>query len=198
MNEIKIVGCTADDAPLIGKAVVMAIREELAVKYFCRKGEPASKVEEYFIRLAAMKTSQYSYLNSVKAIDTDGAVMGIMISYDGADLEKLRVDSAIEAKELFGLILSDDEMPDETVPGELYIDSLAVFPHYRRRGVARKLLEVATEKARRLGKPAGLLVDKRNHHARSLYDGYGFKYVGETLFAGELMDHLQIEHVSEQ
>lgn len=42
------------------------------------------------------------------------------------------------------------------------------------------------------GKPLGLLCDKTNTRARALYDSLGFKHVGETPFAWELMDHLQL------
>ena len=58
-------------------------------------------------------------------------------------------------------------------------------------GVARRLIAAAMEKAREAGLVPGLLCDKTNLNARRLYDSLGFVQVGETPFAGEMMDHMQ-------
>ncbi|MCC8115301.1 MAG: GNAT family N-acetyltransferase [Bacteroidales bacterium] len=73
----------------------------------------------------------------------------------------------------------------------MYIDTLAVWPQWRRRGVGKALLEEAAKLAERMrGKPAGLLVAKHNAKAERLYDSAGFRYVGDRDFFGESMRHL--------
>jgi GNAT superfamily N-acetyltransferase len=63
----------------------------------------------------------------------------------------------------------------------LYVDSLATAVRFRRRGVARALLEAADDKALELGLQYVALdtwID--NHGARSLYAGVGFEEVAFT------------------
>ena len=82
-------------------------------------------------------------------------------------------------------------MDDETDGSEFYLDTLAVLPEYRGRGIASALLKASIEKARKMGKPAGLLVDKDNTRARRLYESIGFEQIGERPFCYVMMDHLQ-------
>lgn len=196
MNEQEsVVVCPAgpQDAAQIGKVVVMAIGADLAMEFLARprSGKTLADVEAFFGHLAALPTSQYSYVNTIKAVDAQGDAMGYLVCYDGGKLEELRRDFFRVAREELSLCLSSGDVADETVPGELYIDSLGVLPAYRGRGVAKALLRAAVEKAGRMGLRAGLLVDKENMTARRLYDSAGFRKVGETPFAGMMMDHLQ-------
>ena len=88
------------------------------------------------------------------------------------------------------------QIDDETAAGELYLDSLAVNPDYRRSGIASRLLLASAEKARRLGIPrVGLLVDQSNPSAEHLYRSVGFHYVEDAVWGGHKMRHLQKEVV---
>ena len=80
---------------------------------------------------------------------------------------------------------------DETDASEFYLDTLAVLPEYRGRGIAAMLLKGAVDRAAACGKPAGLLVDKENHRARKLYERVGFRQIGERPFCYVMMDHMQ-------
>ena len=78
-----------------------------------------------------------------------------------------------------------------TQAGELYLDSLAVLPDYRRQGIARRLLKATKEKALRMGLPCvGLLVDKGNPAGEALYVSVGFRYVNDNSWGGHAMKHL--------
>lgn len=183
---MKITEAKNSDAELIGRVVVEAIGPELAREF---AGEhPASDVERLFATLAARKDSQYSYLNTLKAVAPDGTPMGFIVGYDGARLHDLRLAFFDEAERILGRDMRG-HMPDETDPDEFYLDSLAVFPEFRGRGVASALILAMAR--RTAGKPFGLLCDKANARARRLYDSLGFRYVGDRPFAGELMDHLR-------
>ena len=140
--------------------------------------------------LVEKEHSQYSYANTHVALSDDGEVMGICVTYDGAQLHSLRRAFIQAAKESFGLDYSN--IDDETGPGELYLDSLAVDERYRGRGIATELLRVAADKAAAMGLPAvGLLVDKGNPLAERLYIKAGFRYINDASWGGHAMKHLQ-------
>lgn len=204
--DIKIIPARPEDAPFIGEAITMAIGEEL-VENLAGKDHTAVEVLDLFTSLARRTDSQYSYLNTLVAIDKDNddQVAGLIVSYDGALLHPLRKAFFREASEKIGMNLDefakdssepyDYDIPeeyDETSADEFYLDSLAVFPEYRGRGIARQLLKAASERAHKVGKPAGLLVSKHNPNARRLYESIGFKPIGERPFAGELMTRMSL------
>jgi len=64
-------------------------------------------------------------------------------------------------------------------PGTYYVDALATDPSFRRRGVARRLLEHAEATAARAGYPALTLdTTEANLGAQRLYESFGFERVG--------------------
>ncbi len=138
--------------------------------------------------LVEQEDSQYSYRNTLVAMDEDRLV-GIAVSYDGGRLHELRQAFIQAAKEYIGMDHSG--MGDETQAGELYLDSLAVLPAYRRQGIARRLLKSTKERADRMGLPyVGLLVDKGNPSGEALYASVGFRYVNDSCWGGHPMKHL--------
>ena len=138
--------------------------------------------------LVEREDSQYSYRNTLVAMDGD-KVVGISVSYDGGRLHELRRAFIEAAKEHIGKDHSG--MDDETQAGELYLDSLAVLPEYRRQGIAKKLLLATKERANRLGLPCvGLLVDKDNPVGEALYTSVGFQYKNDSQWGGHPMKHL--------
>lgn len=146
-------------------------------------------------RLVLMDDSQYSWRNAFVAVDDEAAadineapVAGVIVGYDGARLHALRSRFIEAAKSDFDMDYS--QMNDETQAGEYYIDSLAVYSHYRRRGIASMLLQHLVEHAAKQSLPAALLVDKGNPRAERLYMSLGFKYVGDNTWGGHEMKHL--------
>ena len=138
--------------------------------------------------LVEREDSQYSYRNTLVAMDGD-KVVGISVSYDGGRLHELRRAFIEAAKEHIGKDHSG--MDDETQAGELYLDSLAVLPEYRRQGIAKKLLLATKERANGLGLPCvGLLVDKDNPVGEALYTSVGFQYKNDSQWGGHPMKHL--------
>ena len=116
-------------------------------------------------------------------------VVGISVSYDGGLLHELRRAFIEAAKEHIGK--DHTGMDDETQAGELYLDSLAVLPEYRRQGIAQRLLLTTKERASRMGLPCvGLLVDKDNPVGEALYASVGFQYVNDNQWGGHPMKHL--------
>lgn len=138
--------------------------------------------------LVEREDSQYSYKNTLVAVDGD-TVVGISVSYDGSKLHELRrafIEMAIEH-----IGKNHSGMDDETQAGELYLDSLAVLPEYRRQGIASRLIKATKERADRMGLPCvGLLVDKGNPGGEALYASAGFRYANDSHWGGHEMKHL--------
>ena len=63
-------------------------------------------------------------------------------------------------------------------PATWYVNVLAVLPQYRNRGLGTKLLSLADETGRRLGKRGmSVIVSDVNHGARRLYERCGYRAV---------------------
>ena len=179
--ELNIRKATKDDAPLIAKVVAMAIGEESAVLY---GGDNYMKV---FEEIALLEDSQYSYRNAFVA-EVDGNAVGAVIAYDGADLHPLRKSTLDVLSKHIGIEM---QIADETDASEFYLDSLAVLPEYRGRGVGVKLILAVKERAfNEYNKNLGLLVDFENPDAERLYKSVGFERADVKDFLGHKMWHL--------
>lgn len=186
-NKVHIVEGTKDQAAEIARLIMTAMTDDCCL-YFCGDGFGLNDFHKMMTMLVECENSQYSYRNTLVAMDGD-KVIGISVSYDGARLHELRRAFIEAAKKYIGKDHSG--MDDETQAGELYLDSLAVLPEYRRQGIARKLLKGTKERANRLGLPCvGLLVDKDNPIGEALYTSIGFRYINDNQWGGHPMKHL--------
>lgn len=177
------------EASVIARLIMMAMTEECCL-YFCGKGHGLDDFRQMMTHLVQRMDSQYSYENTLVAVDED-KVVGIAVAYDGARLQELRHAFINSAK----LYLGKDHsgMDDETQAGELYLDSLAVLPEYRRKGIARQLMRATKERADTMGLPCvGLLVDKDNHEGEALYESVGFRFKNDSMWGGHPMKHLTL------
>ena len=186
-NKVHIVEGTKDQAAEIARLIMTAMTDDCCL-YFCGDGFGLNDFHKMMTMLVERENSQYSYRNTLVAMDGD-KVIGISVSYDGARLHELRRAFIEATKKYIGKDHSG--MDDETQAGELYLDSLAVLPEYRRQGIARKLLKGTKERANRLGLPCvGLLVDKDNPIGEALYTSIGFRYINDNQWGGHPMKHL--------
>lgn len=187
---MRIVNARKEDAPLIARSIMEAVGEEICLNLAGEKHTLAD-VERMFTNLALRDDTQYSYLNTLTALDDDDRAIGVCVGYDGAKLHALREPFFEEAKRLLDIDMEGVE--DETDSSEFYLDTLAVLPEYRGQGIASALLKASVARAEAIGKPAGLLVDKDNTRARRLYEKVGFRQVDERPFCYVMMDHLQFK-----
>ena len=196
-NNISIREARPEEAGRIADLIIMAMTEECCL-HFCGPDHDIDDFRRVMTSLVARTDTQYSYLNTLVAIEetapvpgvsAPGCIVGICVSYDGTLLHQLRqafIDAAIKE---WGM--DHSAIPDETQAGELYLDSLAVDPAYRGRGIARLLLEASVEKSKRMNLPStGLLVDVGNPRAEALYNKVGFRYAGTNSWGGHGMKHL--------
>ena len=171
----------------IAHLIMMAMTDECC-QYFCGEGYGLDDFCRMMCHLVEREDSQYSYKNTLVAMDGQ-QVVGVSVSYDGSRLHELRRAFIEAAKAYIGK--DHTGMDDETRAGELYLDSLAVLPAYRRQGIAQKLLIATRERARHLHLPkVGLLVDKGNPDGEALYTKVGFEYLNDNLWGGHPMKHL--------
>ena len=184
---IEIREATKNQAAEIASLIMMAMTDDCCL-YFCGDSYGLEDFRQMMTMLVEREDSQYSYKNTLVAMDAS-KVVGISVSYDGGRLHELRRAFITAAKEYIGKDHSG--MDDERQAGELYLDSLAVLPEYRRMGIARKLVSATKKKAKRLHLPCvGLLVDNDNPEGEAFYTSIGFRYVGDNQWGGHSMKHL--------
>jgi ribosomal protein S18 acetylase RimI-like enzyme len=177
---------SADIARLIMEAMDLD-----CCQYFAGPQHNLHDFELLMTTLVEAENSQYSYRNTLVALNEAQQVLGACVTYDGKDLRQLRKAFLEGALKAFGRDFS--AMEDETQEGELYIDSLCVLKEFRHQGIASALLKASIEKAKSLHIPAiGLLVDKGNPKAEALYQSLGFTYKNDASWGGHPMKHLQI------
>ena len=179
---IQVRKATIEDAATIARVVAMAIGDASATDY-C--GPDYLNVLEEVVKL---EDSQYSYRNALVA-EADGVPAGAVVGYDGGRLHPRRQQTlSVIHRYNPTLVMAEDE----TEAGEFYLDSLAVWPEFRGRGIGQALLEALREEAFRAGFPCvGLLLDFENPKAERLYTSLGFERVNTKTFLGHRMWHLQ-------
>ncbi len=176
-----------NQAAEIARLIMVAMTDECCL-HFCGEGHGLEDFRKMMTALVERDDSQYSYKNTLVAMDGD-KIVGISVSYDGGQLHTLRKVFIAYAKQYLGS--NHSGMDDETQAGELYLDSLAVVPESRRKGLATKLLMATRERAREMGLPCvGLLVDKGNPAGKRLYASAGFRYINDSKWGGHEMEHL--------
>ena len=196
---VEIVKATKEQAPEIAHLIMMAMTDDCCL-HFCGEGYGLDDFYKMMTLLVEREDSQYSYKNTLVAVDGNRSaaigdacqskkVVGISVSYDGGRLHELRRPFLSLTLEYIGK--DNSGIDDETQAGELYLDSLAVLPEYRRQGIASRLIAATKERANRMGLPCvGLLVDKGNPSGEALYTSVGFRYANDSHWGGHEMKHL--------
>lgn len=186
---IEIKNAVEEQTAEIAHLIMMAMTDDCCL-HFCGEGYGLEDFRKMMTLLVEREDSQYSYKNTLVAIDGDN-VVGISVSYDGSKLHELRRAFLEMAPKYIGKDHSG--MDDETQAGELYLDSLAVLPEYRRQGIASRLIRATKERANKMGLPClGLLVDKGNPDGEALYASIGFQYANDSHWGGHEMKHLTL------
>ena len=183
-TKIKVRTATQADAEIIARAVAMAIGDEITLRNYC--GENYHSV---LTEIAAHRNTQYSWHYALIA-EVDGTIAGAIVGYDGAMLRELREGTFTIVSKHTGRVPT---IADETEAGEYYLDSVGVLPEFRGLGVGRKLIAAFCDKVfTEGGEQVGLIVDFDNPQAERLYSSLGFERVGQRLFFGHQMWHLQL------
>ncbi len=123
--------------------------------------------------ICAREDTLYSWRNTLVAC-VEGEFAGSLTSYDGGDYLRMREVTFGLAHEKFGW--TPPMMDDETRAGEWYLDSLAVLPAFRRRGLAQLLVSQMFEVAEALGfAKVSLIVLASSDRLIAHYESFGFR-----------------------
>lgn len=186
-NKITILPAIPEQASDIAQLTMMAMSDDCC-QNFAGQHHTLADFHYMMTELVLADDSQYSYRNTHVAQTRRGNIVGIVTSYDGKDLHRLRKAFFCAAKEYLGQDFQG--LDDETSAGEYYVDSLAVLPEFRHQGIATRLLRAVIE-AHGNNLPIGLLVDQNNPEAANLYRSIGFRYFEDAIWGGHAMFHLQ-------
>lgn len=172
-DKIEIRWATPEDAMFVAWGVCCALHRE-----------PDDNFLPYMAKVCSMEDVLYSYRHALIAWMGSEPV-GLCLCYDGADYHAMRLRT-------FALFPESNEemdfehMEDESGPGEYYIDSLAVKPEYRGRGIAKALMQKQIAHGQSLGLECTLLVDPDNPAALALYQSLGFVYSEDCYAFGQV------------
>lgn len=172
-----------DDAVFIAKGFHMAMLYE---------DVPEEQVTLFARTICTREDVLYSWRNTVIA-QVDGKDAGMLTSYDGRFYHKMRLRTMGLVKEHLGIEFPN--MEDEAVEGEYYLDSLAVLPEFRGRGVGRSLLLRGIAEGRKKGLCVTLAVDPVNERAKVLYRSLGFLPAGKLFIFGHDYEKMKVQGV---
>lgn len=155
------------DSRDIARLILLAI-EELQQLYTGTGS--IQKAEDILAHYTEQEVCRFSYHNVLLA-EMDGEAAGAALLYPTDHMERL--DAPIYAQlRSRGITAS---LPMEGESGEVYLDSLAVYPAYQGKGVGGKLLQAAKQQTAELGyAQLTLLVDQNKPRVKAIYERAGF------------------------
>lgn len=153
---------TVDDALFIARGFHMAMLYDDASE---------EQISNFARNICVREDVLYSWRNTIIA-EVDGKPTGMLTAYDGRYYREMRIKTMSLVKQHLGIEFPG--MEDEAVAGEYYLDSLAVMPEYRGRGIGRQLLQKGIENGKALNLDVTLAVDPINKKAKRLYQSLGF------------------------
>ena len=192
---IEVREASKSQAAEIARLIMTAMTDDCCL-YFCGEGYG---VEDLTSGRACSRSAEQASLRRSHLLAAFCRMMTMLVEHENSQYSYRNTMVALDANRVVGISEAAKEhigkdhsgMDDETQAGELYLDSLAVLPEYRRQGIARKLLLATKERANRMGLPCvGLLVDKDNPVGEALYTSVGFQYVNDNQWGGHPMKHL--------
>ena len=173
-SNILIRNATPNDVELIAWAFLTALGLE---------SEYSTKQSEIF-PICLREDTIYSWKRSRIAC-LNGQPAGCLISYPGTDYERLR-ESTWQLFDDFWQN-DNDHFEPETYAGEYYLDTLAVLPTYRQKGVAKALLLDGVQRGQALNcDRVTLIAESDNPHLLRYYQDIGFEKLSEMNFFGHL------------
>lgn len=178
---MKILQGTPTNQKEFSQLVLMSAPEFLPALY----GERSPQLFEF---LFAQEKNLFSFEHTHFAF-VNKEIAGCILHYSGKTRKKesLRTGKLMlkflgkEFLKKIPQMLKASRALGEVAPQQYYISNLAVYPQFRKKGVATQLLELAQEKAKQEGcRVLCLNVETENAPAINLYRKFGFKIVSEA------------------
>ncbi|HLT07592.1 MAG TPA: GNAT family N-acetyltransferase [Cyclobacteriaceae bacterium] len=175
----------SDSEPIAG--LMLMAMEEIVYAFLNRRDH--QKALLFMRRLVEQEGNQYSYQHTWVA-EEEGQVVGSITCYKGSELHALREPVLELLATGYGRVVHPE---DETEAGEYYVDTIAVHPSHRGKGLGTGLLRFVINRiVKQAGQTVGLLVDVDNPKAKNLYLQLGFVKVGDRQLMQHPYEHLQI------
>lgn len=124
----------------------------------------------------------YTWRHALVA-EVDGRPAGALVCYAGDDYMQRREHTFRLVADLIDFDVQS--MDAETAAGEFYLDSLAVLPAYRGKGIGSALLQEGIRQGERMQRPTVLACAPGNLNAKRLYERLGFRTDGRRFIFGE-------------
>lgn len=170
---ITIRKATPSDANFIALVMSEAINEGIMKRAEERLTDIDKEMLSLLENTAKREDTLYSWTHTFIAETADKKVVGGIIAYDGSKYRKAR---SLTFELLRNILTFDpDTMDEEAHPGEFYLDSLAVLPDFRGKGIGRALIQHVCFMAKEIGMPTLLACHPENSSARRLYEDLGFQ-----------------------
>ena len=158
---------TIEDAPALADLVNHA-GEGLPLYLWGKMAGEGETAWDIGRRRAAREEGSFSYRNAA-VITRDGACDGCLIGYVIPD------DPKPIGQDMPAMFVPMQEL-ENLAPGTWYVNVLAVRPELRGQGLGTKLLALADDIARSLGKRGmSVIVSDTNEGARRLYERCGYR-----------------------
>lgn len=187
---LRIRAAQTHDVAVVPEIMLQAM-EDIVFRFIQK--EDKKEAVHFLTALFQQSKNLYSHENTFVAVDPEGNIMGSLTGYDGDHFIELRQPILEIMQKQYG----NDLIPEaETTGQEFYIDSVAVSPTARGKGVGSELLKHAITYAKTHGfRQIGLLVDLDNPNAKKLYERLGFTLGNKMPFAGGEYYHMYIRFV---
>jgi ribosomal protein S18 acetylase RimI-like enzyme len=146
---------------------LMSLADEDYIRYLTCGDDVGGAMQTYLANFHR-EDVYFSHKNFLGARQ-DNRLIGCVLFFKGEDENRFESLSALTSN-----------LPRESNDDEIYIDSLAVDPHYRGRGIARKLVQNVIDQARAVGlSKVGLMVDIKKPGLIKMYEALGFAISGK-------------------
>lgn len=175
-------GAKPEDAEKTAELISMAWDELACIFAGSKDKKEVNKVISTFCK---EKNNRFSYEN-IDVVESEGSIAGLVLAFPAE--KEMKLNNAIIEKlpSLYKRKIStykEEVVPmlnsEEAKPGEYYIDSIAVHPKYRKKGLGKKLLMTARKKAIKKGfNKVSLIVKPKNKGAIKLYKSSGYNMDG--------------------
>lgn len=176
---VQLRDATLDDAPFIARVVLAGI-DMMDIDAVLPDEQRA--IYEHLMDICRMDDTLYSYWNT-RIAEVDGNRVGALVAYDGARYAALRAKTFGLVQQTSDMDLSRNAM--ETVPGEFYLDSMAILSDFRGIGIGKMLMCDRMDYAFCNGfQKVTLLVDKDKPRLQQYYESLGFAFVEEMFVFG--------------
>lgn len=176
---------TSRDAPFIARVVLAGIDMVDLGECLTEEQRP---ILDHLVDICQMDDTLYSYRHT-RIAEMDGKVVGALIGYDGARYAEMRAKTFGLVQQTSGMDLSRNAM--ETVPGEFYLDSMAILSDYRGMCLGKMLICDRLDFALGHGfKKVTLLVDKDKPRLQQYYESLGFVFSEEMFVFGSRYNKL--------